>query len=104
SATLRAVVTRVVHPRFFFVNIGANDGVSNDPIYPFLREYGWSGIVVEPLAPMLEELRRNYHDIPGIVFEQAAIAATPRPFHYLPASAGYEPTFTNQVRPLNPAP
>ena len=53
SATLRAVVRRVVHPRFFFVNIGANDGVSNDLIYPFLREYAWSGIVVEPLAPML---------------------------------------------------
>src|SRR5262249_23534355 len=103
SATLRAVVTRVVHPRFFFVNIGANDGVSNDPIYPFLPEYDWRGIVVEPLAPMIEELRRNYRDFPGIVFEQAAIAATPRPFHSLPASAGYERTWTKQVGTLNPA-
>src|SRR5262245_56350888 len=98
SSTLRAVVTRVLHPRFFF----ANDGVSNDPIYPFLREYAWHGIVVEPLAPMLDELRRNYRDFPGIVLEHAAIAATPRPFHYLPASAGYERTWTKQVGTLNP--
>jgi hypothetical protein len=26
---------------FFFVQIGAFDGISFDPIYPFIRKYGW---------------------------------------------------------------
>jgi FkbM family methyltransferase len=103
SPTLRAAVTRALHPGFFFVNIGANDGVSNDPIYPFLREHSWHGIVVEPLGPLLEELRSNYRDFPGIIFEQAAIVAAPRPFYYLPASSGYQRTWTKQVGTLNPA-
>src|SRR5262245_27368062 len=103
SPRLRAAVTRALHPGFFFVNIGANDGVSNDPIYPFLREHAWRGIVVEPFAPLLEELRSNYRDFSGIIFEQAAIAAAPRPFYYLPVSSGYERTWTKQVGTLNPA-
>lgn len=99
---LRAVVRRALRPDFFFVNIGANDGVSNDPIYPFLREYGWRGIAVEPLEPVFEALRQNYAGFPGVVLERAAIAPEPRPFYYIPAGAGYERTWTTQVGTLDP--
>src|SRR3989442_7238046 len=90
SPTLRAIIERVNRRDFFFVNVGANDGVSNDVVYPFIREYGWRGIVVEPLAPMSQELQRNYQGFNGIIFERAAIAAKPRPFYYIPAASGYE--------------
>jgi FkbM family methyltransferase len=102
SPTLRTIVDRIHRHDFFFVNIGANDGVSNDIIFPFLNEYGWRGIVVEPLAPLFEELKRNYRSFGGIIFEHAAIAATPRPFYYIPAESGYERTWTRQVGTLNP--
>ena len=40
-------------PQPVFLEIGANDGVANDPIYPFVSRFGWTGIMVEPLpAPM----------------------------------------------------
>jgi FkbM family methyltransferase len=103
SPLLRAVVRRALHPDFFFVNIGANDGVSNDPIYPFLRDHGWRGIAVEPLEPIFAELRRNYSRFPGVILERAAIAPEPRPFYYIPATAGYERTWTKQVGTLDPA-
>ena len=32
----------------FFIQIGANDGKSTDPLYRFVTELGWSGILVEP--------------------------------------------------------
>ena len=102
SSLLRAVVRRAHRPDFFFVNVGANDGVSNDPIYPFLREYGWRGIAVEPLEPVFAELQRNYARFPGVALERAAIAPEPRPFHYIPAAAGYERTWTKQVGTLDP--
>jgi len=102
SPTLRGLVERIHRDDFFFVNVGANDGVSNDVIYPFLRVYGWRGVVVEPLAPVFEELKRNYRDFPGVAFEHAAIAATPRPFYYIPAESGFDRAWTRQVGTLNP--
>lgn len=102
SSTLRAIVERVNREDFFFVNVGANDGVSNDIVYPFIRDYGWRGIVVEPLGLMFEELQRNYQGFSGIIFEHAAIAAKPRPFYYVPPESGYEHTWTHQVGTLNP--
>jgi FkbM family methyltransferase len=103
SPRLRSVVRRAQHRDFFFVNIGANDGVANDPIYPFLCEYGWRGIAVEPLEPLFAELASNYARFPGVACERAAIAPEPRPFYYIPPSAGYERTWTRQVGTLDPA-
>src|SRR5262249_8026449 len=101
SRLLRAAVRRAQHPGFFFVNIGANDGVSNDPVYPFLREYGWRGIAVEPLEPIFAELRQNYRSFPNVILERTAIAPDARPLYYLPASSGYERIWTKQVGTLD---
>ena len=81
---LPRLLERLDRPDFFFVNIGANDGVSNDPVYPFLRRYGWRGIAVEPVGYICDELRRNYADLPQVIIEHAAIAATPRVLHFVP--------------------
>ncbi len=84
---LPLVVERLHHPDFFFVNIGANDGIASDPIYPFLRRYGWRGIAVEPLGYVCDELRRNYAQFEGVVIEHAAITSTPRPFYFIAPDA-----------------
>ena len=81
---LPRLLARLQRPGFFFVNIGANDGVSNDPVYPFLRQYSWRGIAVEPVPYLCEELRENYRRFPGVIVEHAAIAATPRVLHFVP--------------------
>jgi FkbM family methyltransferase len=59
---------------FFFVQIGAYDGRECDPIQRFIRRYRWSGILVEPQPDVFEKLRRNYANVPGLVFERTAIA------------------------------
>lgn len=97
---LAEIVARVQTPDFFFVNIGANDGVSNDPIYPFLGAYGWRGIAVEPVPFVYDELRRNYARFPAVAVENAAIAATPRPFFCIPPEAK-PPGFTRQIGSLH---
>ena len=102
-ARLRAVVRRVHRPDFFFVNVGANDGVSNDPIYPFLQTYGWRGIAVEPVDAVFAELTRNYARFPGVVCEHAAIACAPRPLYFIASPPGYDRPWTKQVGTLDPA-
>jgi FkbM family methyltransferase len=55
-----------------FIQIGANDGVSQDPIYRFNEK--WSGILVEPIPEMFEQLKFNYfYKSKGKFFENLAI-------------------------------
>ncbi|HEY7193521.1 MAG TPA: FkbM family methyltransferase, partial [Gemmatimonadales bacterium] len=64
------------HPDFTFLQVGAFDGRTEDPIHPLVREFGIRGIVVEPQVQMLETLRANYADQPQVTVVNAAIADT----------------------------
>lgn len=57
----------------FFMQIGANDGKSADPI--FNHNKSWTGIVVEPLPDVFERLKNNYvgHN-DKITFENVAVS------------------------------
>jgi FkbM family methyltransferase len=57
----------------FFIGIGANDGVTHDPLYPFVRDFGWRGIMVEPVPEAFKELERNYAKFRDVTLVQAAI-------------------------------
>jgi FkbM family methyltransferase len=56
-----------------FLQVGAMDGVSYDPIHSFIRQFGWQGVLVEPLPDMLERARNNYKGCDGLIFENIAI-------------------------------
>ncbi len=56
------------------VQIGANDGKSDDPVHSIIAEGNWSGILVEPLPSLYQELTNTYESIPNIVPENCAIA------------------------------
>lgn len=58
----------------FFVQIGAMDGVSFDPIHPLVTELGWSGLLVEPLPDHFDRLKANYAGVEGLRFENCAVA------------------------------
>ena len=58
---------------FFFLQIGAADGKHFDPIHPYIKRFGWKGILVEPLADLFEMLKSNYRERPDLIFEKVAI-------------------------------
>lgn len=60
-------------PNFFFVQVGANDGLRNDPIHPYVKQYGWQGILIEPQTKAYHMLQQNYQGCQGLVFENIAI-------------------------------
>ena len=60
-------------PEFFFIQVGANDGRTADPIHHLVRRYGWRGILVEPQPQVFAELCMNYADQPQLHFENAAL-------------------------------
>ncbi len=60
---------------FKFIQIGANDGIKGDPISPLIRKYGnWVGVLVEPNPKVMKTLKRNYENVSGLQFEEAAIS------------------------------
>ncbi|HBM91137.1 MAG TPA: hypothetical protein DD400_04605 [Rhodospirillaceae bacterium] len=57
-----------------FVQIGAMDGVSCDPVNPFISKLGWHGVLVEPITNPFERLKKNYKDNENLRFVCAAVA------------------------------
>jgi len=59
----------------FFICIGANDGMTDDPYYKFIRRDKWQGILIEPQRSIFERLRKNYSKFKfnGLKFENVAI-------------------------------
>ena len=44
---------------FYFVQIGANNGVRNDPLRSLILKYHLRGLLVEPLTDMFDELKKT---------------------------------------------
>lgn len=60
---------------FFFIQIGANDGLINDPLVHLIRKYRWKGILLEPQPIVFKEkLTPLYKNYRGILLENAAIS------------------------------
>jgi FkbM family methyltransferase len=58
-----------------FVQIGSNDGVLNDPLHAVVRTHRWTGVLVEPIPAIFDELVANYADVPGLAFENVAVGS-----------------------------
>jgi FkbM family methyltransferase len=63
---LKQLFYKNLHKDFFFVQIGANDGVSYDPIYNLVTSEKVSGIVIEPIHDIFKKLKDNYNNHPQI--------------------------------------
>jgi FkbM family methyltransferase len=62
------------HSSVFFIEIGAYDGESNDPIYKLVKRFRWSGVLIEPQKDQFDLLIKNYQGVDGLYFENIAIA------------------------------
>jgi FkbM family methyltransferase len=60
-----------------FVQIGASDGIHADPIRYFILRFHWTGVLVEPLPEVFEQLKRNYacYNRSNLSFVNAAISS-----------------------------
>ena len=70
------VIARRARRPLTFVQIGANDGVMYDPLHAVVRAAGWSGVLVEPVPALYEQLVSNYAEVPNLEFENAAIGTS----------------------------
>jgi FkbM family methyltransferase len=82
-----------------FVQIGANDGIKNDPLYHRILKFGWKGILVEPDMDNFKKLKENYSQLKGLIFENAGIAPekSEMPFYKIKDITDQEPGWYDQV-------
>jgi FkbM family methyltransferase len=74
-------------PGFYFIQVGAHDGVRFDSLYGKVTTVDVHGIVIEPLKRYFDRLKMNYEDYPGVVPLNVALHPTlPRVeiFHVAP--------------------
>ena len=79
-----------LRPRFFFVQVGANDDPEREPLRKLISENRWPGIVAEPMPRAFDALQRAYRDRPEVALEEVAIGPEEgdRPFFALGSSGG----------------
>jgi FkbM family methyltransferase len=64
---------------FYFLQVGAYDGVIDDPLHERVREENWHGILVEPQSSHFGRLVENYAGLDGLTLVNAAISDQPGP-------------------------
>ena len=81
-----------------FIQIGANDGVKNDPIHFYIKKFHWKGILVEPLPQLFKKLVENYKEEENLIFENVGISSKSgeMDFYYLPSQYN-EPDWLQQI-------
>jgi len=68
------------HRRATFIQVGANDGVTWDPFYYFIRRDGWKGFVIEPQQAVFEtKLKATYGNVRGITLLNVAVDIADEP-------------------------
>lgn len=60
-------------PGLVFLQVGGMDGKRFDPVYAFVKHYGWRGLILEPLADLFAALSANYRGSVGVTLVQAAM-------------------------------
>jgi FkbM family methyltransferase len=61
---------------FVFIEIGAFDGVTEDPIHDYVMRFGWRGVLLEPQLRYFTALQETYRDRPELVLLNAALDRT----------------------------
>lgn len=98
---LAELTRKLTDPTFCIV--GANDGVTNDHVYPFVRKGRWRGVAIEPVPGCFAELERVYRNLPvklvNVAIHESESFAT---LHFLDPSKAALPPWAKGVGSFDP--
>lgn len=101
---LKKLIQSNIHDQFYFVQIGANDGYSFDPIHECIIKYQLTGICIEPIESYFNELKITYKAYPQVKLIQNAISETNGPIlmHKVIEEASLKlPTWTKGIASIH---
>lgn len=89
---------------FTIIQIGANDGISHDNIYNFIKEHNTKGLLVEPVKEYYLKLCENYKNYPKLIKVNVALHPTEKEVKIYRVKQEYEtilPEWANGIASLN---
>jgi len=95
---LDLAIKSINHDQFFFVQVGANDGVSFDPIREHVLKYRWKGILIEPQKDIFAKLQQNYKTNGQLILENCAIVLQEGPVTMYRPTTGETDTLARVTR------
>jgi FkbM family methyltransferase len=101
NSYLRNLVQR---KQYNFIQIGANDGKSGDPIFYLINLFSFKGVLVEPVPYVFKKLEYNYRKNKNVFLENSAISAAydDLEFFYLQESENSDlPSWYDQIGSFN---
>ncbi len=93
-----------IHPsEFFFIQVGAYDGLTNDPLHARVRHYRWRGVLLEPQTGPFRALQENYRGQDQLIFLNAAVSDRDgqAPLYVVPQEEG-QPAWSQQIASFRP--
>lgn len=66
-------------PGFYFVQVGAHDGRTGDPVHKLVTHYHWRGLLLEPQPDVFVRLKENYEQEPQLDLVNLALATEDGP-------------------------
>jgi FkbM family methyltransferase len=85
----------------FVLQIGANDGISNDPIHHLLLDKKPDALLIEPLPDIFERLQKNYRDYSNVQLVNSAIAHSSEQLSIYRISPEFEETYNHLYKKGN---
>jgi len=74
--TIFLILTAANRSGLRVVQVGANDGVTNDPVFSLFQKFARSALLIEPQSSLIPRLRDNYTGFKGdVMIENVAISA-----------------------------
>ncbi len=92
---------RITHPEVRYLQVGAFDGVSGDPIYPLIERHGLQGVLIEPQKDVFERLKANYAQFPNFRLVNVAIADHDGSSTLFRTKPGAGPEWLGQIASFN---
>jgi len=94
----------IQNKNYNFIQIGANDGKTGDPIFYLINLFSLKGILVEPVPYVFKKLEYNYRKNKNVFLENSAISSASNgiEFFYLQESNDSElPSWYDQIGSFN---
>ncbi len=99
---LPSLIYKYHHKDFFFLQIGANDGKSFDPIYDVVIKLKLSGIAIEPVKEYYKELVKNYKNTNVVTVNKAIYEKNGEITIYRVKNDNDLPKWSQGIASLNP--
>lgn len=86
-----------------FIQVGAFDGKTNDPLYPYIQRYHWRGVLLEPEPQAFSQLQQTYHDEPQLTLMNCALTDRDGPANLYRIQPGVDgmPDWSRQIATLD---